>query len=225
MNKSIWWMFLPLTVVLAVFGVFFVLYPERILGEWALTASVTLLSLTAGAVVFNSMSAAATGTRTGWARLSDITLLAPAILLVAASGAVGLAIAGIEKGAMALDIVIVAGFAAMFIVFRATSASGGRRPGKSSHLDWAARLEEIARGCAMPQLRPKLLKLAGETRLLASDIDTLAVGVNQRIAGALNMIAETVRYGDEQGAALQLKRLRNLFAERETELTNQKSRM
>ncbi len=232
MKKSMWWMLLPMTVVPAVIGVFYVLYPERFAVDRTLVVSVVLVALAAGTLLYSLI--AGMGEKSGGngfaGQIGIGTLLSLFLLLVASSG-VALAISGLEKGAMALNIVSVAGFAALCIVALATSSTGfsfsfGKKSHtKSNHTSWADRLEGIARSSGMPQLNPKLLKLAGETRYLASDGGRESDAVNQRILGVLDTVAEAVRRGDEQLAMHQLKRLRNLFAERETELMNLKSRI
>jgi hypothetical protein len=230
MKKSMWWMLLPMTVVTAVIGVFYVLYPERFAVDRTLVVSVVLAAVAAGTLVY-SLIAGLGGQSAGDGRPGSIGIgtILSSLLLLAASSGVALAIAGFGKGAMALNIVSFAGFAALLIVTLADSSAGfsfGKKTGgKSSHTSWAERLEGIARGCGMPQLKPRLLKLAGETRYLANDQGGRSEAVNQRIAGVLETVAEAVRRGDEQLAIHQLKRLRNLFAERETELMNLKSRI
>jgi hypothetical protein len=232
MKKSMWWMLLPMTVVLAVIGVFYVLYPERFTSDRTLVVSVVLAAAAAGTLVYSTIAGIG-GQSAGDGRPGLIgigTILSALLLLVAFSG-VALAISGLAKGAMALNIVSVAGFAALLIVTLANSSGGlgfsfrKRSNTKSNHIAWAERLEGIARSSGMPQLKPRLLKLAGETRYLADDEGRQSDAVDQRIAGVLDTVAEAVRRGDEQLAIQQIKRLRNLFAERETELMNLKSRM
>ena len=228
MRNLNWWMLLPVTVVVAITGIFYVLLPERILIDHTLTVSVLIVAISAGALVYSPMSGSGSKSNSGgvFGALGIGTVLTFILLLIASTG-VALAIAGLEKAAMALDIVTVAGFAAFFISMRAMGSNAGRessrRGGRSSHIAWADRLEGIAKGCAMPMLKPRLLKLAGETRFLASDEGSSDAEVNHRIAGVLDTVADAVRRGDEQGAMLQLKRLRNLFSERESELTSLKS--
>jgi len=229
MRNSNWWMLLPVTVAAAITGIFYVLLPERFLTDHTLAASVLIAAISAGVLVYSPMSGGGSKSNLGgmFGALGIGTVVSFLLLLVASTG-VALAITGLEKGAMALDILTVAGFAAYFISMRAMASNAGsessRRGGKSSHIAWADRLEGIAKGCAMPMLKPRLLKLAGETRFLASDEGSFDAEVNHRIAGVLDTVADAVRRGDEQGAMHQLKRLRNLFSERESELTSLKSK-
>ncbi len=229
MKKSIWSLLLSLTVVVAVAGVFYVLYPERFIDGPTLPLAVLVAAAASGTLVYLPL-AESDPDAAGSGRVGPLgigTFGAIILFLVAAVG-IGCALSGLDKVSLALDIVAVAGFIALFIVKRAhvqPQADTGKRRGSSvsSHTSWADRLEGIARGCGMPFLKPRLLKLAGETRYLASDDGSYTFELNQRIAGALDSVADAVRRGDEQLALHQLKRLRNLFAERETELTNLKS--
>ncbi|NTU68243.1 MAG: hypothetical protein HGB02_05100 [Chlorobiaceae bacterium] len=229
MKNSILWMMLPVTVVLAVAGVFYVLFPERIMGDRTMLASVLLVSLSAGAIVYSQISGGGRTGDTGVIGSIGIGTVMSALVLLTASAGVALAIARIEKGAMALNIVTLAGFVATFVIVStsASSISGiaSKHETRSSHIVWADRLEKLARGCSMPQLKTRLLKLAGETRFLARDQGMAAGEVNQRISGVLDTVVEAVRQGNEQVATLQLKRLRNLFAERESELMNLRSKV
>jgi len=223
-------MLLPVTVVMAVFGVFYVLYPERLVSDRAMLVSVLLAAFASGALVYSPMSGfGARSDKAGILGSIGIGTILSAVLFLLASSGVALAISGLEKGAMALSVVTFAGFVALFIVIRATASTIGGissgRSGKSSNIVWADRLEGIARSCGMPKLKPRILKLAGETRFLANDDGAVPVEVNQRIAGVLDTVADAVRRGDEQVAMLQLKRLRNLFSERETELMNSRIRV
>lgn len=227
MKNSMWWMLLPVTVFLAVAGVFYVFFPERIMADGTLLVSVLLVSLAAGTLSWSPLAGGKPGDA-GMIGTIGISAVLSAVLLLFASAGAALAIAGVGRGAMALNVVTAAGFVAFFIVSRATAGTIGRISGKhdakSGHTAWAAQLESIARSCDLPRLRPRLLKLAGETRLLASDDGAASGQLNQRIAGTLDTVADAVRRGDEEGAEYQLKRLRNLFSERESELMNLRSR-
>ncbi|NTV01411.1 MAG: hypothetical protein HGB04_01310 [Chlorobiaceae bacterium] len=224
MKNSTWWMLLPVPVVLAVSGVLYVLFPERIMADRTMLASVVLVSLSAGAIAYNLVTVIGKSGNSGVIGSIGIGTIMSALVLLAASSGLGMAIAGIGKGAMALNIVTLAGFLATFVVVQATastnSGSGVKRDARSSHAIWADRLDTIGRSCGMPQLKTRLLKLAGETRCLTPDQGMAAAEVNQRVTGVLDTVAEAVRQSNEQVATLQLKRLRNLFAERESELAN-----
>ncbi|MCE1274810.1 MAG: hypothetical protein LWW75_09885 [Chlorobiales bacterium] len=226
MNKSIWWMLLPVTVTLAVFGVFFVLYPERMLAEGTLLAAVLIAACSVGVLIYSPMLTNASAKAQDIPSRPGVASIVSGILVLVAFSGVVVAIGRYAKASMALDIVTVAGFVAMFIVLRAMNSgnAAAKGPVQSANIVWADRLEGIARGCGMPQLRPKLLKLAGETRLLTGDNGTAPVEMNQRISGLIDTIADMARQGDEQGAVFQLKRLRNLFSERESEILHLRSR-
>lgn len=228
MKNSMLWMLLPVTVFLAVAGVFYVLFPERIMGDGTMLVSVLLVSLAAGALAWSPLAGGRQGDAGMIGTIGISTVLSAVLLLIAAAG-IALAIAGVERGAMALNVVTAAGFVALFIVSQATAGTIGRiskkHELKSGHTAWAERLESIARSCDLPRLRPRLLKLAGETRFLASDEGVASQQFNQRIAGILDTVADAVRRGDEDGAEYQLKRLRNLFSERESELMNLRSKV
>ena len=227
MKNSKWWMLLPVTVAIALIGVFYVLFPERFMVDRTLLLSILLVAGATAALVSSLISGGGRNPdQSGVLGMIGIETLLSGFLLVSASVGVALAISGIVKAAMALNIVTLAGFVAMLVVALAmASATPGRASGRktrSNHLLWAERLESIAGGCRIPQLKPRLLKLAGETRFLAQDDGRGVVEVNQRIASVLDTVAESVKKGDTQGAMIQLKRLRNLFSERETELMNLK---
>jgi hypothetical protein len=228
MNNSMWWMLLPVTVFLAVAGVFYVLFPERIVSDGTMLASVLLVSLASATLAWSPLAGGSPGAA-GMLGTIGISAVLSAVLLLIASAGAALAIAGVERGAMALNVVTAAGFAALLIVSRATAGTIGRiskkHELKSGHTAWAERLESIARSCDLPRIKPRLLKLAGETRFLASDEGVASEQINQRIAGILDMVADAVRRGDEDGAEYQLKRLRNLFSERESELMNLRSKV
>ncbi len=229
MKNSIWWMLLPVTVACAVAGVFYVLFPERIMAGGTMPASVALIALASGAIVYSPIAGGGKTRDAGVLGTIGIGTVMSALVFLSAAAGVGLAIAGIEKGAMALNIVTIAGFVASFVVVRATAGTisgiAAKHEARSAHVVWAGRLESIARDCGMPQLQTRLLKLAGETRLLARDQGMATAEINQRIAGVLDMVAEAVRQNNEQVATMQLKRLRNLFAERESELFNLRSKL
>jgi hypothetical protein len=228
MKNSMLLMLLPVTLAMAVIGVFFVLFPERFMGDMTFIVSILFVAVAAGVLLYSMISGYGKTGAAGLIGSIGIGTVMSVLVFLMASGAAALAITGIKKGAMALDIVTLAGFVATFVIVRATGSTGFRKASKpdtrSSQLVWADRLETIGRGCGMYQLKTRLLKLAGETRFLAQDEGRVAAEVNLRISSVLDTVDEAVRRGDEQGATIQMKRLRNLFAEREIELMNMRGR-
>ena len=228
MKNSMLWILLSVILAMTVVGVFFVLFPERFMGDTTFIVSSLFVATASGTLVYSLIPGYG---RTGAAGLIGsigIGTVMSALVFIAASTAIALAIAGVQKGAMALDIVTLAGFVATFVVVRATSSGSIRNASKpdmrSSQLVWADRLERIGKGCRMSQLKTRLLKLAGETRVLTQDEGRVAAEVNLRISSVLDTVDDAVRRGDEQAATNLLKRLRNLFAERESELMNMRGR-
>lgn len=230
MKQSLLWGIVPVTVVLAVFGVFYVLFPDRLASDGTLFSSVALLSLAAGSTSYVPFfSGGRKVGDAGWLSTIGIGTVLSFLLLIVAAAGVFLAVATVSQAAMAVNIVTVAGFVVMLVAVKATASAvgaiGASKGGKSSHTVWADRLQLIGNACPIPELKTKILRLAGETRFLASDAGSAASEVNLRIAATIEALAEPVRRGDEADVLPRLAHIRNLFAQREIDLMNVRSKV
>jgi len=217
--KQTWlWALLPLTVLLAVFGFFFALFPGLFFDSGMLFGSVTLMALAAASAVYSPVR----GFVQGWSLPALVgTVIAALMLLISASG-VAMVLNGLHTGAMIAGLVTVIGFAFLLVATGMDGAAMQRKAEPAPALnagpkEWAERLEAIGHQCARQEMKTRVLRLAGETRFLteSGSVDTV---VDQHIGRALEELAQVVRSGDDQSAISMLSGIRSLFAQRENQL-------
>lgn len=218
MKQSWLWALLPLTVLLAVFGFFFALFPGLFFDSGMLFGSVTLMALAAASAVYSPVR----GFVQGWSVPALVgTVIAALMLLVSASG-VAMVLNGLHMGAMIAGLVTVVGFALLLVATGMDGAAMQRKAKsvpeqKAGPKEWAEKLEAIGHQCARQELRTRVLRLGGETRFLTPSGSADPI-VNQHIGRALEELAQVVRSGDEHAAVSMLSGIRSLFAQRENQL-------
>ncbi len=215
------WSLLPVAVMLAVFGGFYALYPDRLIDDGMLYASVVLLGLSAGSLSY----LLARGFTKDWSGSIGVGAVLSGVIFLVAGGGVALTFYDMRLEAMIAGVVTVVGFAILLValsteetvsVGKIWSKSGS----KASPSAWADRIEAIGRKCQRPELKTKVLRLGGETRFLSSDGGPGDPKLNQGIRSAIEELSEVVRKGDELSSMSQLSRIRSLFAERENQMKN-----
>ncbi|HWR00980.1 MAG TPA: hypothetical protein VN371_03885 [Chlorobaculum sp.] len=215
------WGLLPVAVMLAVFGGFYALYPDRLIDDGMLYASVVLLGLSAGSLSY----LLARGFTKDWSSPTGFGAFLSGLLFLLAGGGVALTFYDMRLEAMIAGVVTVVGFAILLVALSTTeTVSVGKiwsRSGKKATPSaWADRIEAIGRKCQRPELRTKVLRLGGETRFLTSDGGAGNPEINQGIGRAIEELSEVVRRGDELSSLSQLTRIRSMFAERENQMKN-----
>ncbi|HHE32233.1 MAG TPA: hypothetical protein ENL07_06315 [Chlorobaculum parvum] len=217
--KQTWlWALLPLTVLLAVFGFFFALFPDRFLDSGLLFGSVSMMALAAASAVYSPVR----GFVHGWSVSALVgTVIAALMLLISASG-VAMVLNGFHMGAMIAGLVTVIGFVLLLVATGMDGAAMRRKAelvpeSKGSPKEWAERLEAIGHQCARQDMKTRVLRLGGETRFLTESGSADPI-VDQHIGRALEELAQVVRSGDDQSVISMLSGIRSLFAQRENQL-------
>lgn len=217
--KQTWlWALLPLTVLLAVFGFFFALFPDRFLDSGLLFGSVSMMALAAASAVYTPVR----GFVQGWSLPALASTVISALMLLVSASAVAMVLNGLQTGAMIAGLVTVVGFALLLVAAGMDGAPMQRQSKsapapKAGPKEWAERLEAIGHQCARQELKTRVLRLGGETRFLTESGSADPI-VNQHIGRALEELAVVVRSGDDQSAISMLSGIRSLFAQRENQL-------
>lgn len=219
MKQSWFWLLLPLAVLLAVFGFFFALFPDRFLDGGVLFWPVALLALAAGVASYTPVR----GFQQGWNLVSIIVAAISVLTLIASAFGVALELNGLHTGSMVAGLITIIGFAVIpfasgmeYIPSRSVKKSSAAPAGGPTI--WADRLEAIGRSCSRPEVKTRVLRLGGETRFLTSGEGAADSLINQGISRAIEQLAESIRNGDESSALSMLGNIRSLFAQRENQL-------
>lgn len=210
---------LPLAVLLAVFGLFFVLFSGQFIDGGTLFSPVALFALASGAGSY----AIVRGFRLGWNPSASISAMISLVVFMVAGIGIALELQGMRVPGLITSLVTVSGFAILLVVndmddiaFRKRKSAGD--VDNAGPVEWADRLEAIGRRCSRPELRTRVLRLGGETRFLTVGLTPANSMVNQGISRAIEELSEAVRLGDESSALTMLSGIRSLFAQRENQL-------
>jgi hypothetical protein len=219
MKQSWLLLLLPLAVLLAVFGLFFVLFYGQFIDGNILFSPVALFALAAGAGSY----AIVRGFRLGWNPSASISAMISLVVFLVAGIGIALELQGMRIPGIITSVVTVTGFAFLLVVNDMDDIAFGTRKAavnvdKAGPVEWADRLEAIGRRCSRPELKTRVLRLGGETRFLTVGSTPANSMVNQGIGRAIEELSEAVRLGDESSALSMLSGIRSLFAQRENQL-------
>jgi hypothetical protein len=219
MKQSWLLLLLPLAVLLAVFGLFFVLFPGQFNAGDMLLSPVALFALASGAGSY----AIVRGFRLGWNPAASISAMISLVVFLIAGIGVALELQGMRAPGIITSVITVAGFAVLLVVNDMDDIAFGKRKAavdfdKAGPVEWADSLEAIGRRCSRPELKTRVLRLGGETRFLTVGSTPANSMVNQGIGRAIEELSEAVRLGDESSALSMLSGIRSLFAQRENQL-------
>jgi hypothetical protein len=216
MKQSWLWVLLPLGIVLTVFALFFALFSGSLINGRLQFAPVALFTLSLAAGSY----ALVRGFRLGWNLSTIISAVIALFAFLASIVGLTLELQGMTGGIIA-SVLTVTALAVLFVSNGMDEVSTGKR--KKAELvagptEWADRIEAVGRRCMKPELRTKVLRLGGETRVLTPGTGQADIMVNQTIGRAIDELSEAVKLGNESAALSMLPNIRSLFAQRENQL-------
>lgn len=225
------WLFrlISITSVVGVLVFFYILFPERT-SDNAIIITVVLLSLSVGFTFYSPVLIGSK--RSDTSRIGSIGPLSyfTTILLAWTIASTYIAFLGHSTIAVAMSCLTITGFAIILASLRVISNTLDTISQKvdynSNHAIWANHLQKIALSITDSDDQKSLLKLSDESKYLARDYEPSASNINDQITtaiDALDSLASTA--GKKVEIDSQIAKIRSLFASRETQLKDKRSKV